>query len=153
MCNFPNDTGDFAAAKYDDFWGVVGADGSLITKHVFTLASEATRAGQEWDTHQELGHWQYPIKNTQTGYWGYVNYKGEWSIIPHFQEARTFIETWNNRIAPAKKEGKWGGIDHTGQFVVQNIYETSADAYKSCREWASKTKFNGYNETKDRQAY
>ena len=153
VCNFPNDTGDFAAAKYNDFWGVVDYEGTTITKHVFTLASEATRAGQEWDTHQELGHWQYPIKNPQTGYWGYVNFKGEWSIIPHFQDARTFIETWNNRVAPAKKEGKWGGIDHTGQFVIQNIYETSADAYKACREWASKSKFNAYKETTVRQSY
>ena len=91
--------------------------------------------------------------NPQTGHWGYVNYKGIYSIDPLFQDAKTFIETWNNRVAPAKKEGKWGGIDHTGQYVIQPIYETSADAYKACREWASKTKFNAYKETEVLQTY
>lgn len=153
VCNFPNDTGAFAAAKLDGFWGVVDADGELLTRHVFTLASEATKAGQEWDTHQELGHWLYPVMNPKTGHWGYVNYKGIYSIDPLFQDAKTFIETWNNRVAPAKKEGKWGGIDHTGQYVIQPIYETSADAYKACREWASKTKFNSYKETEVLQTY
>lgn len=153
ICHFPNDTGDYAAAKFNNFWGVVDAEGELLTQHVFTLASEATKAGSEWDTHQELGHWQYPVQNPQTGHWGYVNYKGEYSIIPHFEDAKTFIDTWNNRVAPAKSEGKWGGIDHTGKYVIANIYETSADAYKACREWASKTKFNAYKETTDLQKY
>ena len=105
------------------------------------LSSEAYQAGYEWDNNQELGHWLYPIKNHATGYWGYVNFKGEWVIQPTFEDAKLFIKTWTNRAAPAKMDGRWGCIDHTGQFVVKNIYTTSADAYEAGRRWSEKNKF------------
>ena len=51
------------------------------------------------------------------------------------------IKTLNNRAAPAKMDGRWCCIDHTGQFVVKNIYTTSAEAYEAGRRWAEKNKF------------
>lgn len=139
--HFANDTGEFATAKLNNFWASIESDGWPLSNFVFTLSSEAWTAGNEWDTHQELGHWLYPIQDTNSGHWGYVNFRGQWVINPLFEDAKLFIKTWNNRVAPAMMDGKWGCIDHTGQFVVTNQYNTSADAYAAGRQWAEKRKF------------
>ncbi len=139
--HFINDTGLFATCKLDGYWASIDNNGELLSRNVFTLSSEAYQAGYEWDNDQELGHWLYPIKNHTTGYWGYVNFKGQWVIEPTFEDAKLFIKTWNNRAAPAKMDGRWGCIDHTGQFVVKNIYTTSAEAYEAGRRWSEKNKF------------
>lgn len=139
--HFTNDTGLFATCKIDGRWASIDDQGELLSQPVFTLSSEAWQAGYEWDNDQELGHWLYPIKNLATGYWGYVDFRGNWVIEPTFEDAKLFIKTWNNRAAPAKMDGRWGCIDHTGQFVVKNIYVTSADAFEAGRRWAEKGKF------------
>nr|MCR5065018.1 WG repeat-containing protein [Bacteroidales bacterium] len=139
--HFINDTGMFATCKLDGYWASIDNNGEHLSQNCFTLSSEAYQAGYEWDNDQELGHWLYPIKDKQTGYWGYVNFKGQWVIQPTLEDAKLFIQTWNNRVAPAKMDGRWGCIDHTGQFVVKNIYTTSAEAYEAARRWAEKNKF------------
>ncbi|MBO4307508.1 MAG: WG repeat-containing protein [Bacteroidales bacterium] len=139
--HFINDTGMFATCKLDGYWASIDNNGELLSRNVFTLSSEAYQAGYEWDNNQELGHWLYPIRNHATGYWGYVDFKGNWVIEPVFEDAKLFINTWNNRAAPAKMDGRWGCIDHTGQFVVKNIYTTSAEAYEAGRRWSEKNKF------------
>ena len=148
VSNFPNDTGLFATAKCENgLWASIDAEGRLLSKPVFILSSEASKAGLEWDLNEqgvedaELGHWLYPIQEQGTGHWGYVNFLGEWVITPRFEDAKLFIYKWNNRVAPAKIEGRWGCIDHTGQFVVKPIYNNSADAYVAARQWGSKKKF------------
>ena len=139
--HFANDTGLFATAKLDGYWMVISDTGDDLSRNVFTLSSEAWLAGNEWDTHQELGHWLYPIMDKGTQAWGYVDYKGEWVIKPTFEDAKLFSYVWNNRVAPAKMDGKWGCVDHTGQFVVANIYNTSAEAQIAGRRWAEGKKF------------
>ncbi len=148
VSNFPNDTGLFATGKCSNgFWASVHADGRLLSRPVFTLSSEAAQAGKQWDDDNkgieeaELGHWLYPVQDTGTMHWGYVNFEGRWVIQPRLEEAKLFINTWNNRVAPAKQEGRWGCIDHTGQFVVKPIYNNSADAYAAARRWGEKHKF------------
>ena len=138
---FANDTGMFATCKLDGLWASIDNNGELLSQNVFTLSREAYQAGYEWDNDQELGHWLYPIKNAATGYWGYVNFKGNWVIQPTLEDAKLFIKTWNNRVAPAKMDNRWGCIDHTGRFVVKNIYTSSADAYEAARRWSEKNKF------------
>lgn len=139
--NFANDTGLFATAKVDGYWCSIHASGKELSKAVFTLSSEAWTAGNEWDTEQELGHWLYPIQDPSSKAWGYVNYEGAWVLQPIFEDAKLFIYTWNNRAAPVKQNGRWGCIDHTGRFVVTNIYNTSSEAYVAGRKWAEKQKF------------
>lgn len=148
VSNFPNDTGLFATAKCQNgLWASIHADGRLLSMPVFTLSSEAAKAGKQWDDNEkgiedaELGHWLYPIKETTTGHWGYVDFEGRWVIKPRFEDAKPFIFKWNNRVAPAKQEGRWGCIDHTGQFVVKPIYNNSADAYTAARRWGAEKKF------------
>ena len=139
--HFVNDTGEFATAKSDGFWCSIAANGEWLSQNVFNVSREAERAGYEWDNEQELGHWLYPIKDQSTGYWGWVNYKGQYVIQPTFEDGKEFIHTWNNRTAPAKMDGKWGCIDHTGRFVVTNIYNTSSEASNAGRKWSGKVKF------------
>lgn len=141
VSHFQNDTGLFATCKIDGYWASIDNMGEMLSKNVFILSKEAWQAGYEWDNDQELGHWLYPIQNHSTGYWGYVNFRGNWVIEPTLEDAKTFIKTWNNRVAPAKMDGRWGCVDHTGQFVVKNIYNTSAEAYEAARRWAEKNKF------------
>lgn len=138
---FANDTGLFATAKYDGYWMVISDTGEFLSRNVFNLSSEAWQAGNEWDTHQELGHWLYPIMDPGTQAWGYVDYQGEWVIRPTLEDAKLFINVWNDRVAPAKAEGKWGCIDHTGQFVVKNQFNTSAEAAMAGRRWAEGKRF------------
>lgn len=141
VTNFANDTGHFATVKTNGFWGCIDNFGVIISKPVFVLSSDAWQAGNEWDTDQELGHWLHPIKDTESEYWGYVDYAGHWVIQPTFEEAKLFIRTWNNRIAPVKQSGRWGCIDHTGRFVVTNQFNSSSEAYVAARQWAEKQKF------------
>ena len=93
------------------------------------------------DRGEELGHWLYPIMDPGTMGWGYVNYRGEWVIKPTLEDAKLFTYVWNDRVAPAKMDGKWGCVDHTGQFVVKNQYNTSAEAAMAGRRWAEGKKF------------
>lgn len=139
--HFTNDTGRFATAKLNGKWASIHESGELLSKNVFVLSGDAWSAGYEWDNDQELGHWLWPIENEESHSWGWVNFKGEWVILPRFESGKLFIKTWNNRVAPAKMDGKWGCIDHTGQFVVANIYNTSAEAQVAGRQWAAKNKF------------
>ena len=138
---FANDTGLFATAKINGFWMAISDTGDDLSRAVFTLSSEAWAAGNEWDTHQELGHWLYPIMDQGTQAWGYVDYQGNWVIRPTLEDAKLFTFVWNNRVAPAKMDGKWGCIDHTGQFVVKNQFNTSAEAQIAGRQWAEGRKF------------
>lgn len=139
--HFVNDTGRFATCKYEGFWASIDDNGEWLSQNVFVNTNDAYNAGYEWDNDQELGHWLWPVKNVATGYWGYVDFKGNYVIAPHFEDARPFIRTWNNRAAPSKMDGKWGCIDHTGQFVVKNIYKTNSEAINAGRRWAEKNKF------------
>ncbi|MDY5969250.1 MAG: WG repeat-containing protein [Bacteroidales bacterium] len=139
--HFANDTGRFATAKLNGKWASIADNGELLSKNVFTLSGDAWKAGYEWDNDQELGHWLWPVQNPETNAWGYVNFKGQWVIQPTFEDAKLFIKTWNNRAAPAKMDGKWGCIDHTGRYVVTNIYTTSAEAQTAGIRWAEKNKF------------
>ena len=139
--HFANDTGLFATAKLDGFWMAISDTGEYLSRNVFTLSSEAWQAGHEWDTEQELGHWLYPVMDQGTQAWGYVDYKGMWVIKPTFEDAKLFSYVWNDRVAPAKMDGRWGCIDHTGQFVVKNQYLTSAEAQMAGRRWAEGHKF------------
>ena len=82
-----------------------------------------------------------PGMDPGTQAWGYVDYKGEWVIKPTLEDAKLFINVWNDRVAPAKMDGKWGCIDHTGQFVVKNQFNTSADAQTAGRKWAEGKRF------------
>ena len=141
VSHFANDTGLFATAKLDGYWMVIGDTGEYLSRNVFTLSSEAWLAGNERDTHQELGHWLYPIMDPGTQAWGYVDYEGEWVIKPTLEGAMLFTHVWNDRVAPAKMDGKWGCVDHTGQFVVKNQYNTSAEAAMAGRRWAEGRKF------------
>lgn len=141
VSHFANDTGRFATCKIDGLWASIDSLGNLLSKPVFTLSSEAWQAGHEWDTDQELGHWLYPICDPDSKHWGYVDYEGNWVIQPIFEDAKLFVYTWNNRVAPAKLAGRWGCIDHTGRFVVTNQYNTSSEAYVAGRHWAEKQKF------------
>lgn len=141
VTHFANDTGRFATVKLDGFWGCIDNFGETITKAVFTLSGDAWQAGHEWDTDQELGHWLFPVKEVGSSYWGYVNYEGSWVIKPAFEEAKLFIYTWNNRVAPVRQGGRWGCIDHTGRFVVTNQYNSSSEAYVAGRRWAERQKF------------
>ena len=82
VSRFPNDTGLFATAKCENgLWASIHEDGRLLSKPVFTLSSEAAKAGKEWDDNQkgieeaELGHWLYPIQEPKTGHWGYVDFE------------------------------------------------------------------------------
>ena len=138
---FANDTGLFATAKLDGYWMAISDTGDDLSRNVFTLSSEAWQAGNEWDTGEELGHWLYPVMDPGTQAWGYVDYKGQWVIKPTFEDAKLFSYVWNNRVAPAKMYGTWGCIDHTGQFVVNNMYLTSAEAQVAGRRWAEGRKF------------
>ncbi|MBR1517512.1 MAG: WG repeat-containing protein [Bacteroidales bacterium] len=139
--HFVNDTGNYATAKVGRFWAAIDNTGYHISQPVFILSDEAGQAGREWDNREELGRWQWPVKDTVSKQWGFVNYKGLWSIRPTLEGAKQFDGTGNNRFAPAKREGKWGCLDHTGRFVVPYIYNTSADAYEQGRRWAGKNKF------------
>ena len=141
VSNFANDTGLFATAKLDGYWMAISDTGEYLSRNVFTLSSEAWLAGNEWDTHQELGHWLYPVMEPGTQGWGYVDYQGEYVIKPLFEDAKLFTFVWNDRVAPAKMDGKWGCIDHTGQFVVKNQFNTSAEAQIAGRRWAEGRKF------------
>ena len=141
VSHFANDTGLFATAKLDGFWMAISDTGEYLSRNVFTLSSEAWQAGNQWDTHQELGHWLYPVMDQGTQAWGYVDYKGMWVIKPTFEDAKLFTYVWNDRVAPAKMDGRWGCIDHTGQFVVKNQYLTSAEAQMAGRRWAEGKKF------------
>lgn len=141
VSHFANDTGRFATAKIDGLWASIDRGGNLLSKPVFILSSEAWQAGHEWDTDQELGHWLYPICDSTSKHWGYVDYKGQWVIQPIFEDAKLFDYTWNNRVAPAKLSGRWGCIDHTGRFVVTNQYNTSSEAFVAGRRWAERQKF------------
>lgn len=141
VTRFANDTGEFATGRIDGYWCVVGAEGIQLSLPVFVRTNEAWKAGHEWDTQQELGHWLFPVQDPDTKHWGYVNYRGQWAIMPYFEDAKTFISTWNNRVAPAKMDGLWGCIDHTGQFVVKNQYNTSSEAFVAGRQWSDTQKF------------
>lgn len=141
VSNFANDTGRFATAKIDGLWASIDHKGNLLSRAVFILSSEAWQAGHEWDTEQELGHWLYPICDPDSKHWGYVDFEGNWVIKPIFEDAKLFIYTWNNRVAPAKLAGRWGCIDHTGRYVVTNQYNTSSEAYVAGRQWAERQKF------------
>ena len=79
--------------------------------------------------------------NQKTKRWGYVDYSGVWVIQPTFEDARGFINSWNNRVAPVKTDDRWGCIDHTGQLVVTNQFNTSNDAYIAGRRWSERHKF------------
>ena len=60
--------------------------------------------------------------------------------IDHYMQLCNKGESYTS-LADAKREGKWGCLDHTGRFVVPYIFNTSADAYEQGRKWAGKTKF------------
>lgn len=141
VTNFANDTGNYATAKLDGFWAAITNTGENISEHVFIVSRDADHAGHEWDVDEELGHWLWPVQDTATHYWGYVDYQGNWVIRPTFEDAKPVIYAWNNRVAPVKVDNRWGCIDHTGQMVVKNIYNTSNEAYVAGRNWGEKHKF------------
>lgn len=151
VTHFANDTGDFATAKLDGYWCVLNGEGTRISIPVFVRTEDAALAGREYDLYTNFtdedreehapDHWLFPIQEPETGHWGYVNFMGQWVIDPLFEDAKTFINRWNNRVAPAKLEGRWGCIDHTGRFVVKNMYNTSSEAFAAGARWGDERKF------------
>lgn len=141
VTHFINDTGLYATAQLEGYWAAIDNLGENISEHVFVISIDAQHAGDQWDRNQELGHWMWPVQNPKTMKWGYVDYTGRYVIKPNFDEAKPFLYTWNNRVAPVKTEDRWGCIDHTGRLVVNNIFNSSSDAYVAGRAWGEKNKF------------
>ncbi|MBR1793055.1 MAG: WG repeat-containing protein [Bacteroidales bacterium] len=139
--HFANDTGLFATVKVGRYWASIDNTGYLLSQPVFTLSDEAWQAGNEWDQGRTLGDWIYPVMDSVSKQWGFVNYKGEWAVRPVLEGAKQFAGTGHDRFAPAKREGHWGCVDHTGRFVVPYKYNTSADAYEQGRKWAGLKKY------------
>jgi hypothetical protein len=59
----------------------------------------------------------------KAGKFGYLNNKGEWEIMPIFDNARKFV----NGYAAVKSKGGWGLIDKKGNTVLQPAYKFVGD--------------------------
>lgn len=59
------------------------------------------------------------IQDKNTGYYGFLNIKGEIQIPMKYDEVRNF----KNGIAPVKKDGKWGYINELGEIVINFQYD------------------------------
>lgn len=56
---------------------------------------------------------------SQNGKWGFVNLKGEITIEPQFDDARSF----EVGLAPVLVEDKWGYIDTAGNMIIEPQFE------------------------------
>lgn len=54
------------------------------------------------------------------GKWGYVNLKGVFVIPPVYEMASSF----NNGLAPVRKEGSWGFIDKENNLIINAKYDS-----------------------------
>lgn len=63
-----------------------------------------------------------PLSEKTNEKFGYINFKGEWSIPPTFFDAKPF----GNGLAPVKNEDhKWGYINQRGEFIIKVQFETA----------------------------
>ena len=61
--------------------------------------------------------------------YGYLNNKGEWEIVPAFNDVKKF----RNGFAAAKMGNRWGLINKKGEWVLQPEYK---DSRESASEWS-----------------
>ncbi|MDR3266038.1 MAG: WG repeat-containing protein, partial [Tannerella sp.] len=134
----------FAVVKYKNKIGCIDQKGKWVVKPVFPAEiigqSLADNAGQQWSQQQPLGKALYPLQDTETEKYGFVNAAGNWAILPKF-DAFSFncAFNYNMRVvdfAVVKYKGKWGAINKKEEWIVKPVYESSFDTDFAAKEVA-----------------
>jgi len=120
----------FAVVKYKNKIGCIDQKGKWVVKPVFPAEiigqDLAYNAGQQWSQQQPLGKALYPLQDTETEKYGFVNAAGNWAILPQF-DAFSYNYAFNYKapevhFAVVKYKGKWGAINKKGEWIVKPVY-------------------------------
>ena len=132
--------GGIAAVKQNGKWKLIDCQGNVVCDTVFddiklyedgsytyrggmvasvngsyNLYSAKGELETEWsasDADVYLGGWVAFCD--ATGKWGYVDTKGNITVPPEYDEAKSFC----TGVGAVEKEGRWGYIDETSQVVI-----------------------------------
>lgn len=117
---FNSDEG-YAVVKKDGLYGFVDHNNQIVIACSFCYAepfSEETaivKTSGKTGCHYQSRYYRYPSRTEQIedGTWGLVNLRGE-LIADGYEDIKEF----NDGLAAAKKNGKWGYIDKKGKVVI-----------------------------------
>jgi len=96
-----------AGVEIDGRWGFINQRGEIVIPARFF----EVRAFSE-------GLAAVRTAGALTYVWGFIDKKAGWVIPATFQRAKSFAEGF----APVRLQGKWGLINHAGQYVVRPVY-------------------------------
>ena len=98
---------DLDSMESSGLWGVIDSKGKII------LPIKYKSSELSWAMREGLA----PVK--VNGLYGYLNVKDSLTILPEFEDAKSFVEGY----AIVKKNSKMGLIDNKGKFVLNKMYD------------------------------
>lgn len=121
-------------SQVDGLWGFVDPDGSWVIRPQYSLAAPPSKGlipaqrGELWGLIDIKGETVVPFQYQWMDLhfsedliavgrledYGFLNRKGQ-EVLSGFEHCGAF----NDGLAPARKNGKWGFIDHSGAFVIE----------------------------------
>lgn len=131
---FTTSSSKIGIVKYKGKWACIDRKGQFLTKPIFVNEYAALNAATNIKNDVPLGKWVQPLKDGDTELWGFINYLGNWVILPQFEAVladRSFTDDFTASSKDAgvvKYRGKWGAVDKAGRFLVQPVFPNEYDA-------------------------
>ncbi|WP_163631166.1 WG repeat-containing protein [Paludibacter sp. 221] len=122
---------DNAVVKYKGKWGGINKKGEFTIKPVFSNEGSAFNAVEKLQQNEILGKTLYMQKDSETEKWGFLNYLGNWAILPIYENCNGY--GFDSHLATVKYKGKWGAINKKGEFVIKNNFAYEGEAFTAAQ--------------------
>lgn len=129
-------TNGFATVKQKNGWGCIDKKGEFIVKPVFSEVTNAYNAGKEWSSDTPLGKTLYLLADKESNKYGFVNYLGNWVILPQFDDFYAANSINTKGFATMLYKKNWGCINKKGEFVINPVFSEVTAAYGAGNEWS-----------------
>ncbi len=169
----PNDSGEFFAAKCNNFWGLINRNLDTIIpfqydyitylssnqRNMFRVVSTSIHYGFIKKNGQIISSSIFDdALNFKNGYAGVKLSKNNWTFLKENGEICSFryknVKNFNHNLAPADN-GYWGYIDTLGETRILHRYRDAGE-FSEGRAWVKlslKTRFFNFGENRNNYIY
>ncbi len=128
---FDTEVGMAVVQLQNGYWGAINALGATTILFNFTSWLDVDSAIRSISKGRYRGIDLWEVCDQATGYWGYLDYTGNWALPPIYKSAKGMSD---RGIAVVQfQDGRWGAIDRKGTIVIQPNFSSWLDVNSALR--------------------
>lgn len=129
--SFNTEVGMAVVQLQNGFWGAINTLGKTAILFNFTSSLDVDSAIRSIAKGRYQGIDLWEVRDHATGYWGYLDYTGNWFLPPIYKSAKAMSD---RGIAVVQfQDDRWGAIDRKGAIVIQPNFSSWLDVESAIR--------------------